>query len=48
MFEICVYLTLIKGGQEIEDQSQQIPTFRSSEWSTFKDLHSKNFASVAT
>ena len=41
-------LTLVKDGQEKEDQSQQIPTFRCSEWSNFKDLHWKDFASVAT
>ena len=40
-------LTLVKGGQEKEDQSQQIPLFRCSEWSNFKDLHWKEFASVA-
>ena len=28
MFEKYVYLTLIKGGQEKENHSQQIPTFR--------------------
>ena len=39
MFEKYVYLTLIKGGQEKENHSQQIPTFRCSEWSNFKDLH---------
>ena len=33
MFEKYVYLTLIKGGQEKENHSQQIPTFRCSEWS---------------
>ena len=33
MFEKCDYLTLVKGGQKKEDQSQQIPTFRCSEWS---------------
>ena len=48
MFENCVYLTLIKGGQEKEDQSQQIRIVRCSEWSNFKDLHCKNLASVAT
>ena len=48
MFEKCVYLTLLKGGQEKEDQSQQIPTFRCSEWANFKDLHCKDFASLAT
>ena len=37
MFEKYVYLTLIKGGQE-----KQIPTFRCSEWSNFKDLHCKD------
>ena len=31
------YLTLIKGGQE-----KQIPTFRCTEWSIFKDLHCKD------
>ena len=36
MFEKCVYLTLVKGGQKKEDQSQQIPTFRCSEWSILK------------
>ena len=25
MFEKCVYLTLVEGGQKKEDQSQQIP-----------------------
>ena len=38
MFEKYVYLTLIKGGQEKENHSQQIPTFRCPEWSNFKDL----------
>ena len=38
MFEKYVYLTLIKGGQE-----KQIPTFRCSEWSNFKDLHCEDF-----
>ena len=42
MFEKYVYLTLIKGGREKENQSQQIPTFRCSEWSNFKDLHCKD------
>ena len=28
MFEKYVYLTLIEGGQEKENHSQQIPTFR--------------------
>ena len=32
MFAKCVYPTLVKGGQKKEDQSQQIPTFRCSEW----------------
>ena len=41
MFEKYVYLTLIKGGQEKENHSQQIATFRCSEWSNFKDLHCK-------
>ena len=36
MFEKCVYLTLVKGGQKKEDQLQQIPTFRCSEWSILK------------
>ena len=48
MFEKCVHLTLLKGGQEKEDQSQQIPIFRYSEWSNFKDLHCKDFATLAT
>ena len=39
MFEKYVHLTLIKGGQEKENHSQQIPTFRCSEWANFKDLH---------
>ena len=38
MFEKYVYLTLIEGGQEKENHSQQISTFRGSEWSNFKDL----------
>ena len=42
LFEKYVYLTLIKGGQEKENHSQQIPTFRCSEWSNFKDLHCKD------
>ena len=42
MFEKYVYLTLIKGGQEKENHSQQIPTFRCSEWANFKDLHCKD------
>ena len=41
MFEKYVYLTLIKGGQEKDNHSQQIPTFRCSEWSNVKDLHCK-------
>ena len=36
MFEKCVYPTLVKGGQMKEDQSQQIPTFKCSEWSILK------------
>ena len=44
MFEKCVYLTLLKGGQEKEDQSQQIPT----EWSKIKNLHCKDFAFLVT
>ena len=39
MFEKYVYLTLIEGGQEKENHSQQIPTFRWSEWS---NLHCKD------
>ena len=42
MFEKYVYLTLIEGGQEKENHSQQIPTFKCSEWSNFKDLHCKD------
>ena len=42
MFEKYVYLTLIKGGQEKENHSQQIPTFKCSEWANFKDLHCKD------
>ena len=42
MFEKYVHLTLIKGGQEKENHSQQIPTFRCSEWANFKDLHCKD------
>ena len=42
MFEKYVYLTLIEGGQEKENHSQQIPTFKWSEWSNFKDLHCKD------
>ena len=42
MFEKYVYLTLIEGGQEKENNSQQIPTFKCSEWSNFKDLHCKD------
>ena len=42
MFEKYVHLTLIKGGQEKENHSQQIPTFRCSEWENFKDLHCKD------
>ena len=41
MFEKYVYLTLIKDGEEKENHSQQIPTFRCSEWSNFKDLFCK-------
>ena len=34
---ICVYLTLIRvDRRKKEDQSQQIPTFRCSEWSILK------------
>ena len=42
MFEKYVYLTLIKGGQEKENHSQQIPTFRWSEWSNFSNLYGKD------
>ena len=42
MFEKYVYLTLIKGGQEKENHSQQIPIFKCFEWSNFKDLHCKD------
>ena len=42
MFEKYVYLTLIEGGQEKENHLQQIPTFKCSEWSNFKDLHCKD------
>ena len=31
-----VYLTLVKGGQKKEDQSQQTPTFRCSAWSILR------------
>ena len=37
-----------KGWTGKEDQSQQIPIFRCSEWSNFEHLHWKDFASVAT
>ena len=39
MFKKYVHLTLIKGGQEKENHSQQIPVFRCAEWANFKDLH---------
>ena len=42
MFEKYVHLILIKGGQEKENHSQQIPTFRCSERANFKDLHCKD------
>ena len=42
MFEKYFYLTLIEGGQEKENHSQQIPTFKCFEWSNFKDLHCKD------
>ena len=41
MFEKYVYLTLIEGGQEKENHSQQIPTFR---WSgDLNDYHLFDF-----
>ena len=42
MFEKYVHLTLIKGGQEKENYSQQIPTFRCSEWANLKNMHCKD------
>ena len=34
--KMCLSLTLVKGGQKKEDQSQQFPTIRCSEWSILK------------
>ena len=42
MFEKYFHLKHIKGGQEKENYSHQIPTFTWSEWANLKDLHCKD------